>query len=133
MSIKNTRKYTLAVSAARDLLVGVPAHKTADELYQQLEAVAYWDVDDGWVKNPDIDPLKAMDKNLIRVRITAHLDHLEHTARKVIARLGQGFEFSEASKVYPNVRDADGAGRIYLTFRIGEGASSDQDDSAPAA
>lgn len=120
MAIKQTRKYTLAMSAARNFLGSLPPHKTADELYQHLESVAYWDVDDGWVKNPEIDPLKAMDKKLIRVRITAHLDHLEDTVRKVIARLGQGFEFSEASKVYSNVRDADGAGRIYLTFRIGD-------------
>lgn len=122
MSIKRTRKYIAAVDAARRILGGVPAHATADALYIALEVKAYWDVDEGWIENPQIDPLREMDKQLIRVRVTAHMSALEDEGRRIVALLAGGedaaYDFSEMSKPYPNVRDADGAGRLYITFRL---------------
>ncbi|MCU0463229.1 MAG: hypothetical protein MUF38_01525 [Anaerolineae bacterium] len=113
--IKQTKKYK-AACVARQTHGITESHKTADQLYEQLEAYAYWDGSE-WVQRAQLDPMRAMPKDLIRIRVHCHMDQLEDVARIVVARLGDKFQFSQASRPYPNVRDVDGSGRVYIEFR----------------
>lgn len=121
MTIKRTAKYVAAVAEARKLGLSVTVkHTTAEQVYSELESSGmYWDSKSGkWLERAKVDPLREMDKELIRVRITAHLDYLEpYTTRLVDAMKAEGFIVQEISKPYPNVRDGDGAGRIYIALR----------------
>lgn len=121
MSIKRTAKYLAAVAAARSLGLSVAVkHTTAEQVYGELESSGmYWDSKTGkWLERAKVDPLREMDKELIRVRVTAHLDYLEpYTTRLIDAFKNEGFTVQEVSKPYPNVRDSDGAGRIYIALR----------------
>lgn len=119
-NIRRTQKYLKAVEVAKSLGLTIwrKAH-TADEVYTEIESLYYWDSrQQAWVEHAKVDPAREMDKTLIRVRVTAHMTYLQHYADRVIEGLKEaGFTVQEISKQYPNVRDVDGAGRIYITAR----------------
>lgn len=120
MSIKRTAKYLAAVQTARSLGLAVAVkHSSADEVYSELETSFYWDSKtQKWLERQKVDPTREVDKSLIRVRITAHLDYLEIYSRRITQVIeADGFVIQEVSKPYPNVRDSDGAGRIYIAIR----------------
>jgi DNA-binding transcriptional regulator YhcF (GntR family) len=121
MTIKRTAKYLAAVATTRKLgLLVAVKHSTADEVYSELESSGfYWDSHKGqWIENQKTDPLREMDKRLIRVRITAHMDKLDaYTSQLCNALQHGGLTIQEVSKLYPNVRDSDGAGRVYIAVR----------------
>lgn len=124
MTIKRTAKYLAAVTTARQLGLSVAVrHSSADEVYSQIESSGYyWDSKSGkWQERASVDPLRELDRSLVRVRVSAHLDTLESCATRLMQCLQQsGFTLYEASKIYPNLRDADGGGRIYLTLKDDE-------------
>jgi hypothetical protein len=121
MTIKRTAKYVAAVAAAKGLgLLVAVKHESADDVYGELESSGfYWDSrKQEWVERPKTDPRHEMDKSLIRVRITAHMDHLEIYSGRIVECLKtDGLIVQEVSKPYPNVRDTDGAGRVYVALR----------------
>lgn len=118
MSIRRTKKYVAAVETAKSLgLIVYRSHSSAEEVYQEIESVYYWDSRaQAWLEHAQIDPKREMDKHLIRIRITAHMTYLNVYAQRIIDHLEE-FHIQEVSKAYPNVRDSDGAGRIYITVR----------------
>lgn len=124
MTIKRTAKYVAAVATAKSLgLLVAVKHSSADEVYSEIESSGYyWDSKtQKWHERQKIDPRREMDKSLIRIRVTAHMDYLEaYTGRIVEAVKAEGFMMQEVSKVYPNVRDSDGAGRVYIAIRDDE-------------
>lgn len=120
MSIRRTKKYVAAVETAKSLGLTVHRrHSSAEEVYQEIESVYYWDSKaQAWLEHTRIDPKREMDKQLIRIRITAHMTYLNVYAQRIIDHLeADQFHIQEVSKAYPNVRDSDGAGRIYITVR----------------
>jgi hypothetical protein len=120
MTIKRTTKYKSAVAAAMNLGLSVAVrHTSADQVYTELESSGfYWDSRKGnWIERPKTDPRHEMDKSLIRVRITAHMDYLAIYSERIVETLqADGFTVQEVSKPYPNVRDSDGAGRVYIAL-----------------
>lgn len=119
MAIKRTAKYVAALAAARELGLAVAmSHDSAEELYTELESLLYWDSRRGeWVERKATDPLREMDRALVRIRVTAHLDSLDEVCQRVLVLLEQRFDVLEVSRTYPNVRDSDGAGRVYIAVR----------------
>jgi hypothetical protein len=121
MSIKRTAKYVAAVEMAYRLgLALARKHSSADQVYDELQRSGfYWDSKPkAWQQSPEVDPLREMDKSLIRVRVTAHMIVLDDCVNRVLNALKpEGFTVQEVSKAYPNVRDTDGAGRVYIALR----------------
>ena len=118
MAIKQTAKYVAALEMAKSVGVG-KKHKTADQLYEQLEAAGYaWSSPlKKWYLRPIAKPQNEMDKTLVRVRVTAHEEVISQIVDRVTIALEQeGFKVGETSKVYPNTREpVDGGARVYLT------------------
>lgn len=117
MTIKRTQKYVAAVRTALKVNLSAKNHSTADELYQQLEQTHHWDSkQQAWIENPILKPHHEIDKHLVRIRVTAHLQGLEAVTDRVITALNsEGLIVQDASHIYANHRKPDGGGRVYLS------------------
>ena len=116
-TIRQTTKYLAAVTAAKKAAC-FGKHTTAEQLYDKLDGAGYWwdSKLSKWVQRESVDPSNEVNREVVRVRITSHMDGINERVNRVIRSLKEvGFEVKETSKLYINNRPADGGARVYVT------------------